>query len=96
MRLLIFDLDGTLIDSSRDIAISTNAMLRHLGRPEVDAKTVNSYVGNGVGTLVRRALGESAPEPEYERRSPFSLTITGRIRWNTHACIQAFVRHWTS
>ena len=71
MRLLIFDLDGTLIDSSRDIAISTNAMLRHLGRPEVDAKTVNSYVGNGVGTLVRRALGESAPEPEYEAALAF-------------------------
>jgi phosphoglycolate phosphatase len=66
VRLLIFDLDGTLIDSSRDIAISTNAMLRHLGRPEVDTKTVNSYVGNGVGMLVRRALGEYATEPEYE------------------------------
>lgn len=73
MRLLIFDLDGTLIDSSRDIAISTNAMLRHLNRPEIDAKTVNSYVGNGVGALVRRALGEAASEQEFESGLAFFI-----------------------
>jgi phosphoglycolate phosphatase len=73
VKLLIFDLDGTLIDSGRDIAISTNAMLRELGRPEVDEKTVNSYVGNGVGVLVRRALGESSPESEFEAGVAFFI-----------------------
>lgn len=66
LQLLIFDLDGTLIDSSQDIAISTNAMLRHMGRPEIDQKTVNSYVGNGVGMLVRRALAVEPSAPEFE------------------------------
>ena len=56
---MIFDLDGTLIDSSEDIVISTNAMLRHMGRPEIDQKTVNSYVGDGVGMLVPDALWQS-------------------------------------
>lgn len=66
MPLFIFDLDGTLIDSSRDLAISTNAMLRHVGRPEIDDQTVNSYVGDGAAKLVRRALGDAATEDESE------------------------------
>jgi phosphoglycolate phosphatase len=66
LPLLIFDLDGTLIDSSRDLAISTNAMLRHLGRPEIDEKTVNSYVGDGAQVLVRRALGNGTAEGEFQ------------------------------
>jgi phosphoglycolate phosphatase len=65
LPLLIFDLDGTLIDSSRDLAVSTNAMLRHLGRPEVDGKTVNSFVGDGAPTLVRRALGGDPGDEEF-------------------------------
>jgi phosphoglycolate phosphatase len=73
VRLFIFDLDGTLIDSGRDIAISTNAMLREMGRPEVDEKTVNSYIGNGVGALVRRALGESSLESEFEAGVAFFI-----------------------
>lgn len=73
MQLLIFDLDGTLIDSSRDLAISTNAMLRHLGRPEVDPKTVNSYVGDGAPKLVRRALGAEVSEQEFEAAYGFFI-----------------------
>ena len=65
-QLFIFDLDGTLIDSSRDLAISTNAMLRRFGRPEVDEHTVNTYVGDGAPTLVRRAIGDSASEEEFQ------------------------------
>lgn len=65
LQLLIFDLDGTLIDSSRDIAISTNAMLRHMGRREIDQNTVNSYVGDGVGMLVQRALAIERSAPEF-------------------------------
>jgi phosphoglycolate phosphatase len=71
LRLLIFDLDGTLIDSSEDIVISTNAMLRHMGRPEIDQKTVNSYVGDGVGMLVRRALAIDSSTPEFERAQDY-------------------------
>jgi phosphoglycolate phosphatase len=73
LQLLIFDLDGTLIDSSRDLAIATNAMLRHLGRPEVDEKTVNSYVGDGAQVLVRRALGSDAPDWEFPTAYDFFI-----------------------
>jgi phosphoglycolate phosphatase len=56
IRLLIFDLDGTLIDSRLDLIHSVNAMLRHFGRPELDGDVIASYVGDGAPALVRRAL----------------------------------------
>ena len=59
IRLLVFDLDGTLIDSRLDLIHSVNAMLRHLGRPELDGDVIASYVGDGAPALVRRALGDS-------------------------------------
>jgi phosphoglycolate phosphatase len=58
LRLLVFDLDGTLIDSRRDLANSVNAMLRHLQRPELPEDVIGSYVGDGAPMLVRRALGD--------------------------------------
>jgi phosphoglycolate phosphatase len=73
LPLFIFDLDGTLIDSSRDLAISTNAMLRHMGRPEIDEQTVNSYVGDGAAKLVRRALGLETSEEEFEAAYKFFI-----------------------
>jgi phosphoglycolate phosphatase len=59
IRLLVFDLDGTLIDSRLDLIHSVNATLRHIGRPELDGALVASYVGDGAPTLVRRALGDT-------------------------------------
>jgi len=56
IRLLVFDLDGTLIDSRLDLIHSVNAMLRHFGRPELDGEMIASLVGDGAPTLVRRAL----------------------------------------
>src|SRR4029077_5257634 len=62
LRLLIFDLDGTLVDSRVDLANSVNAMLRNYGRHELPLEVIASYVGDGAPTLVRRALGD--PEDE--------------------------------
>jgi phosphoglycolate phosphatase len=73
LQLLIFDLDGTLIDSSRDLVISTNAMLRHVGRPEIDEKTVNSYVGDGAPKLVRRALGAHVSDEQFHAAYAFFI-----------------------
>jgi phosphoglycolate phosphatase len=61
-KLLIFDLDGTLIDSRQDLANSVNAMLRHFGRPELPQEVIASYIGNGAPMLVRRALGDPDDE----------------------------------
>ena len=58
LKLLIFDLDGTLIDSRVDLANSVNAMLRNFGRPELPLDIIASYIGDGAPTLVRRALGD--------------------------------------
>ncbi|MBV6434679.1 MAG: Phosphoglycolate phosphatase [Bryobacteraceae bacterium] len=62
MELVIFDLDGTLIDSKRDLVCSVNAMRRHLGLPELPAELIFTYVGDGAPVLVRRALGAEASD----------------------------------
>jgi phosphoglycolate phosphatase len=56
IRLLVFDLDGTLIDSRLDLIHSVNAMLRHFQFPELDGDQIAGYVGDGAPALVRRAL----------------------------------------
>ena len=53
----IFDLDGTLIDSGRDIAISANFVRVHFGLPDLPEPTIRGYVGDGVANLLTRALG---------------------------------------
>ncbi|HEX4769337.1 MAG TPA: HAD-IA family hydrolase [Bryobacteraceae bacterium] len=75
--LLIFDLDGTLIDSSKDLAIAMNATRSHMGLPEIDASLIYSFVGNGAAVLVRRALGPDADEESVERALAFFLKFYG-------------------
>ncbi len=60
--LLVFDLDGTLIDSSEDLTISTNATRAHFNLSPLDQKVVSSYVGNGAAALIRRAMGPDTSE----------------------------------
>src|SRR5271157_1119420 len=57
IKLVIFDLDGTLIDSRLDLVHSVNAALRHIGRPELRDDVIASYVGDGAPILIQRALG---------------------------------------
>jgi len=57
-RLVVFDLDGTLIDSRVDLANSVNATLGYLGRPALPDAVIATYIGDGVSMLVRRALGD--------------------------------------
>lgn len=56
--LLIFDLDGTLIESKWDIAYSVNLTLAELGLPERSLEEIFGFVGDGVKRLLRRAVGE--------------------------------------
>jgi len=71
--LLIFDLDGTLIDSKRDLADSVNAMRAWMGRHPIPDDRVYSYVGDGAPMLVRRAL-PGASEEDLERALRYFLT----------------------
>jgi phosphoglycolate phosphatase len=62
MDLLIFDLDGTLIDSQLDLALSVNATRAQMGFPALPHELIHSYVGNGAPVLIRRAMGPDAPD----------------------------------
>ena len=73
VRALIFDLDGTLIDSKNDLISSVNMMLRELGRSELAPETVSGYIGHGAPRLVARALGEECPEETRQRGLAFFL-----------------------
>jgi len=73
VKALLFDLDGTLIDSKRDLVQSVNATLRQMGRAELPEDLVASYVGSGAPILISRALGESASEEERHRALRFFL-----------------------
>jgi phosphoglycolate phosphatase len=73
MKLVIFDLDGTLIDSRLDLIHSVNAMLRNFNRPELPGDVVASYVGDGAPMLVRRALGDPGDEKLFKEGLEFFL-----------------------
>jgi len=64
VNLMLFDLDGTLIDSRSDLSNSINLMLTDLGRPPLDETTVGRFVGDGVRVLVRRCL--TATDPQHK------------------------------
>lgn len=74
VRVLIFDLDGTLIDSKLDLAHSVNAMLEHMGRHPLPHEMIYSYVGNGAPLLVRRALGEGVTDAEADQGLAYFLS----------------------
>ena len=73
MKLLIFDLDGTLIDSKLDLVHSVNAARAHLELPPISADLVATYVGSGAPVLMRRALGPDAGEADVQRALRYFL-----------------------
>ena len=68
IKLVIFDLDGTLIDSRLDLVHSVNAALRHIERPELPDDVIASYVGDGAPILIQRALGGEAVDESLIRK----------------------------
>ena len=62
LKLLVFDLDGTLIDSAQDLCNSVNATLAHFGRQPLPDETIARYIGNGALMLVRRALAHNGTD----------------------------------
>ena len=65
--LIIFDLDGTLIDSKLDLANSVNFTRRHMGLSVLEHQTIFGYIGDGATMLIRRAMGEGLSEVEVQR-----------------------------
>jgi len=70
VRLLVFDLDGTLVDSKTDLANSVNHTLEAFGIEPLPHPTIFRYVGNGASQLIRRSLG-----PRREEILPDALRI---------------------
>jgi len=73
MPLLIFDLDGTLIDSKLDLAHSVNAARAYLEMPPLDHALIATYVGNGAPVLIRRAMGPEASQEDIDRALDFFI-----------------------
>ncbi len=72
MEAILFDLDGTLIDSGDDLAVSINYMLKELRKQEFEHETIKTWVGNGASILVKRALSggmeiKDINEDEYKK-----------------------------
>jgi len=78
-KMILIDLDGTLVDSVPDLAYCVDQMMQQLGRPPWGEATVRNWVGNGVERLVRRALiGQLDGEPEeadFARAIPIFLEL---------------------
>lgn len=78
IRLLIFDLDGTLIDSERDLALSVNHMRGAMGLGPLEDSLIFSYVGQGAPVLVRRALAEPGREENVQKGLEIFLAYYGQ------------------
>jgi phosphoglycolate phosphatase len=79
MSLVVFDLDGTLVDSAEDIARSVNELLSDLGRPTLPHERIVSYVGNGVHRLLERSMGGAAPEEIGAAVAPYLSIYRRRL-----------------
>ena len=66
--IVVFDLDGTLVDSKKDIADSLNWTLQSLGYDPIPVKTIETFVGNGIMPLIKRSV-EAAGHPEGEEEA---------------------------
>lgn len=78
-KMVLIDVDGTLVDSVPDLAYCVDEMMRRLGRPAHGERKVRDWVGNGVERLVRRALvGQLTGEPgdeDFDRAYPIFLAL---------------------
>ena len=93
-RLIVFDLDGTLVDSQIDLANSVNAMLRHFNRPALPQPVISSYIGDGASALVRRSLAHAhliADEPDPHD----DVFIAEATTWFIHSYRRHMLEHTT-
>ncbi|WP_374566743.1 phosphoglycolate phosphatase [Nitrosomonas sp.] len=89
VKVIMIDLDGTLLNTADDLALSANLMLRDLGMPEQSTETIRSYIGKGIQKLVKRTLtGDLDGEPDaalfakalpiYEKHYAENLSLNTR------------------
>ena len=91
IQLLIFDLDGTLVDSEEDLTASVNAVRLQMGFELLPRKTICSFVGNGVTTLIQRSMGSSASSEDVQKAVDLFLAYY-RLHMLDHTIAYAGVR----
>lgn len=87
LKLLVFDLDGTLADTRRDLAASVNAALAAIGRAPLPVETIVGFVGDGARNLLTRSLAAAL---EAEGNPPASATAPATV----DAALEAFLAHY--
>lgn len=83
MALIVFDLDGTLIDSRRDLADSANQLIQELGGRPLPEEAIGLMVGEGAAVLVRRALAAAGIEATSGALPRFLQIYDGRLLEHT-------------
>lgn len=82
-KTVIFDLDGTLLDSIEDIASSMNKVLESLQLPTHKIEDYKHFVGGGVDILVENALSNQSKEIKYEVIKRFKIEYDGKLHSKT-------------
>ena len=91
VKVVMIDLDGTLLDTAEDLALAANLMLRELDKPERSVETIKSYIGKGIQRLVKRALtGDLNGEPEPELLEQALLIYKKHYAENVHVNTKPF------
>jgi phosphoglycolate phosphatase len=86
-RLLVFDLDGTLIDSSLDLCHSVNAALTHAGRPTLPNHIIAGHIGDGAAMLVQRSLSiDNTKDPVFITTYDFFLNYYRTHKLDNTTC----------
>jgi phosphoglycolate phosphatase len=83
-RAVIFDLDGTLLDTLKDLAASMNQVLHHLGFPEHLPEAYKYFVGDGMANLARRALPAEQRRDDVIEQAAAAMREEYRRRWRSH------------
>ncbi len=89
VKVIMIDLDGTLLDTAEDLALAANLMLKDLGMPEQSTSTIRSYIGKGIHKLVKRTLtGQLDGEPDaalFAKALPiYEQHYANNLSVNTH------------
>jgi phosphoglycolate phosphatase len=93
LRLIVFDLDGTLIDSRKDLAESVNAMLGRFGFARQPEEQIAGYIGNGAGVLVEKSLAAAGAKPGLAEAG-ITRVCTQACRPRSSCCKRACLRRW--
>lgn len=91
-KAVLFDMDGTLLDTLEDLRDSTNHVLRQMGYPERSLEEMRRFVGNGAEKQIRRAVPEGTSEERSWRRSRRTARTIRTTARSKHGCTTDF---WT-